>query len=224
LALAEGGKNTSGPPPRIKVRIESLSDLVFGLALSIGALILAGKLPTDGQTLAVNVLEFGFGFLIVILTWLGYSRIMAVLPVEVPFALAANIVLLFLVVLEPYLFYVLISAQIEQANAFSVAYGLDVAGMFFMQALLAFLVLKEDKSGLHGQARLHPLVLRRFKRIARADAVTATVFLASTLPLFWTSTPIGFLRFYMWSSSFIIFFVAVPLRKRDDRVEASPGE
>ncbi|HUK75619.1 MAG TPA: hypothetical protein VLU99_07490, partial [Nitrososphaerales archaeon] len=80
--------SASAPLPRIKVRIESLSDLVFGLALSFGSLLLVGRMPQSGSDLVVNVLLFGFGFLIVVMTWLGYSRTVAVLPVEVPFALA----------------------------------------------------------------------------------------------------------------------------------------
>src|SRR5271169_3017147 len=122
------------PSPRIKVRIESLSDLVFGLALSIGSLFLVNRIRQTGQDLATNVALFGFGFLIVVLTWLGYSRTMAVLPEEAPFALFANLVLLFVVALEPYLFYVLESAQTaDLANSASVAYALDLAGLFFLQ-------------------------------------------------------------------------------------------
>jgi len=219
LEEGEESGSTSGPAPRIKLRIESLSDLVFGLALSIGALILAGSLPANGSVLAVNVIEFGFGFLIVIMTWLGYSRIMAVLPIEVPFALVANIFLLFLVVLEPYLLYVVLQGSHSDttANAFSIAYALDVGGMFFMQTLLANLVLKEARSGEHGQASLHPVVLRRFKGIARADAVIGIVFVVSTLPFFWINTPIGYLRFDMWYSSFVILFALIPVRRLDER-------
>jgi hypothetical protein len=204
LADANGG-DPSALSPRIRIRIESLSDLVFGLALSIGSLILVGRLPQSGQELGVNVLLFGFGFLIVVLAWLGYSRTMAVLPVEVRFALLTNIVLLFLVALEPYLFYVLQTVQTAGlADAASVAYALDVGGMFFMQAALAYLVVSEDRSGLHGQLPLHPAVLARFRRVARADAVVGLVFAVSALPFLWVDTPIGFLRFYLWSSSLLV--------------------
>src|SRR5579864_6928371 len=99
--------SVSAPSPRIKVRIESLSDLIFGLALSIGSLFLVGKVPQSGQDLVDSVLLFGFGFVIVVMTWLAYSRTMAVLPAEVPFALIVNLALLFVVAIEPYLFYVL---------------------------------------------------------------------------------------------------------------------
>jgi hypothetical protein len=205
LADADIGGDNSAPSPRIRIKIESLSDLVFGLALSIGSLILVGRVPQSGQDLGVNILLFGFGFLIVVLAWLGYSRTMAVLPVEVRFALLTNIVLLFLVALQPYLFYVLQTVQTAGlVNAASVAYGLDVGGMFFMQAALAYLVVTEEKAGVHGQAALHPAVLARFRRAARANALVGLVFAISALPFFWVSTPVGFLRFYLWSSALLI--------------------
>lgn len=70
LAAAQTDANLQTPPP-IKIRKESLPDLVFGLALSIGSLILVGKPTTNGTDLATNVLLFGFGFAIVVLIWLG---------------------------------------------------------------------------------------------------------------------------------------------------------
>jgi hypothetical protein len=39
----------------------------------------------------MNVLLFGFGFLIVVLTWLLYSRTMSVLSAEVPLAVLLNL-------------------------------------------------------------------------------------------------------------------------------------
>jgi len=205
-------------PPRIRIRVESLSDLVFGLALSIGSLILVGRAPQSGQDLAVNVVLFGFGFAIVVLTWLGYSRTMAVLPADVPYALATNIVLLFLVALEPYLFYVLQSVQsLDLLDAASAAYALDVGGMFFMLATLSQLMVREDKARSHGQQRLTPELLTRFRRFAKADAVIGLVFFASALPIFWIDTPAGFLRFYMWGSSLLVLGVSVASRRSAKR-------
>jgi len=214
LAAADDGEKTSAAPaPRIRVRIESLSDLVFGLALSIGSIILVGKQPATGQDIAVNVLLFGFGFLIIVMTWLGYSRTMAVLPVEAPFALVANLVLLFIVAIEPYLFYVLTSVQTAGlADAASVVYALDVGGMFLMQAVLARMVVKGEKARLHGQPALHPVVLERFRRVLKLNAVIGLVFVVSALPVFWVNTPVGFLRFYLWSSS--LLFLAVRFQRR----------
>ena len=220
MAAARDGGDAAAPPPRIKVRIESLSDLVFGLALSIGSLFLISKVPQSGQDLGLNILLFGFGFLIIVLTWLGYSRTMAVLPVEVPFALIANLLLLFLVALEPYLFYVLQTVQTPgSADAASVAYALDIGGMFLMQALLAYLVVKEEREGLHGQRPLHPVVLDRFRRLVKLDVVIGLVFAVSALPIFWVETPIGYLRLYLWSSSFLILFMGLAARRRPARDE-----
>src|SRR5713101_9205266 len=83
--------DSAAPLLRTKIRIESLSDLVFGLALSIGCVFLIGRVPQTGQDLAANILLFGFSFLILVMTWVGYSRTMAVLPVEVPLALLLNL-------------------------------------------------------------------------------------------------------------------------------------
>jgi uncharacterized membrane protein len=220
IGLAVADEAGAGPaaPPRIKIRIESLSDLVFGLALSIGSLILIGRVPQSGQELAVNVVLFGFSFAIVVLVWLGYSRTMAVLPVESSFALLANIVLLFLVALEPYLFYVLQSvSSAGLVNSASTAYALDAGGMFFMQALLAYLVVKEEKGELRGRRPSHPVVVARFWRFAKIDAAIGLLFVISALPFFWSETPIGFLRFYLWSSSFFIFIVGYPFRRSRGR-------
>jgi uncharacterized membrane protein len=213
--LADHHDGASGPPPRVTVKIESLSDLVFGLALSIGSVILVGRaIPQTGNELAVNVLLFGFGFAILVLVWIGYSRSMAVLPVEVPGALLTNILLLFFVAIEPYLFYVLTSAGSPGlADAASVAYALDVCGMFIMQAVLAHLVVRESQLGLHGQHPLHPVVLTRFGRVAKADIIVAVVFAVSALPIFWIDTPVGYVRFYLWSSGFLVYIPAFASRR-----------
>ncbi|MDA4127729.1 MAG: TMEM175 family protein [Thaumarchaeota archaeon] len=193
--------------PRIRIRIESLSDLVFGLALSIGSLVLIGKVPQNGQDLAANILLFGFGFLVVVMIWLGYSRTMAVLPGEAPSALYFNLGLLFCVALAPYLFYVLSSSPTDEVlNAGSIAYALDVGFMFLLLAALARLVVKgEEKARLGGHSLVHPVVVKRFKAIMKAEIAGGLIFVVSALPVFWVNTPIGFLRFILWYSAFVIF-------------------
>lgn len=212
--------------PKIRIRIESLSDLVFGLALSIGSIILVGKQPQSGQDIAVNVLLFGFGFLIIVMTWLGYSRTMAVLPMETPFALLANLLLLFIVAIEPYLFYVLTSVQSAGlADAASVIYALDVGGMFLMQAVLARMVVAGEEARSHGQPSLHPVILARFQRMTKLNAIIGLVYVVSALPIFWVDTPVGYPRFYLWFSSFL--FLAGRARRKGgeeaDQQQALPG-
>jgi uncharacterized membrane protein len=200
----DSADDAAAPMPRIKIRIESLSDLVFGLALSIGSLVLVGRSVQSGEALGFNVVLFGFGFAIIVMAWLRYSRTMAVLPVEAPFALLSNFALLFFVALEPYLFYVLWSAQTPGLlDSASVAYGLDLGGMFFTQAALAYLVVKEEKGGLGGRQPPLPVVSARFRRAAKVSAVLGAVFVVSVLPVFWTGTPIGPLRYYLWIAVFL---------------------
>lgn len=182
----------------IRIRIESLSDLVFGLALSIGSLVLIGRVPQSGQDLAINILLFGFGFFVVVWIWLGYSRTMAVLPDEVPSALYANLSLLFCVALAPYLFYVLSSPLISDdvLNAGSIAYALDVGAMFLLLAALARLVVKAgEKAQSGGHSVVHPAVVKRFRAIMKAEVAVGLIFAISALPVFWVNTPVGFLRF-----------------------------
>ena len=212
MAAADEGGDPAGSSPRIKIRVESLSDLVFGLALSIGSLILVGREPESGQGLATNVLLFGFGFLIVVLVWLLYSRTMSLLSAEVPLALLLNLLLLFCVALEPYLFYVLQSVPTPGLlDAGSVAYALDAGSMFFLLGSLAYLVVREDK----GRHRLHPAVLAGFRRGWRSEALVGLIFLVSALPVFWVSTSVGYLRFDMWSLPFVILVVnRVPRRAK----------
>lgn len=176
--------DSAAPLLRTKIRIESLSDLVFGLALSIGSVFLIGRVPQTGQDLAANILLFGFSFLILVMTWVGYSRTMAVLPVEVPFTLLLNLLLLFCVALEPYLFFILASVDsLDLLNTESIAYALDVGAMFLLLAALALLVVKEEhKPGSGGgHPRLHPVMLRRFRWVMKAETIVGAIFIVSAL-------------------------------------------
>jgi uncharacterized membrane protein len=192
---------------RIKVRIEALSDLVFGLALSIGSLEFLSNPAKKPTGLIDNVAFFGFSFLILVFVWLGYTRTMMVLPREGDQSLALNITLLFLVALEPYLFFELVTSSLGFENFISIAYALDVGTMFFIQAALARLVILEDqRSEKLGEKRVNPIIVQRFGNIFKSEIAIGAIYLASTLPIFWdVLTPIGPLRYLLWWSSFGVF-------------------
>jgi hypothetical protein len=67
---------------RPRPRIESLADLVFGLALSISAIILVGNRPTTSAGLFEDIMTFALNFLILVSVWLNYTRVTSVLPIE----------------------------------------------------------------------------------------------------------------------------------------------
>jgi len=86
-----------------KVRIESLSDLIFGLALSIGSLVLIARIPSNTGELISDMVQFAFTFLILVTIWTIYTRIANVMPVESDLALGLNLSLLFFVAIEPFM-------------------------------------------------------------------------------------------------------------------------
>jgi uncharacterized membrane protein len=136
---------------RIKPRIENLSDLVFGLALSIGSLTLIANIPRDIPTLELDVLYFGFSFIIVIMIWSGYTRTLAYLPIETEGVFFLNITLLFAVALEPFLFYVIVApssasnVNLPFLDFASGGYALDVGMMYLILAGFDYMVTREEK-------------------------------------------------------------------------------
>lgn len=193
--------------------MESLSDLVFGLALSIGSLELLAKTPKTPQDLAASVGLFAFSFLIVIAIWLGYSRIMAVMHQAIGGTLSLNLILLFCVVLEPYLFFVLQSSgDFTFLGWASFGYALDVGAMFLILAGLIRIILKKtDRKEL----KLHHSLLERFRRVMYTYIFMGGSYLVSALPFFWVDTPGGPLRFFFWYSPLAFAFVGISNRRRE---------
>jgi uncharacterized membrane protein len=152
----------SSAVPRIKLRIENLSNLVVGLALSIGSIVLISKLPQTPTDLVTGILLFGASFLLVVWIWTGYTATMTVLPYEVRGTFLLNIMLLFCVAVEPYLFYVLSEGQYSLLEFSSSVYALDVGAMLFIMAGLVRIFLSEEKKT--GSHVLPPVRLMRFRR------------------------------------------------------------
>src|SRR5207253_967751 len=93
-------------PRRPRPRLETLSDLIYGLSLSIGAisLVITNSQSSSASDINRNILQFLFVFLILITSWIIYTSDMSVLPIETRLITFLNIVLLILVALTPYLF------------------------------------------------------------------------------------------------------------------------
>ena len=177
-----------------KARIETLSDLIFGLALSIGAITLIGQPPTNFTALLFDIVYYAFSFLILILVWYSYTQIMMYLQVETGLTIFLNIALLLLVSIEPFLFNQLISPRIGGQYT-SMLYAIDLGGLFMILTLLANSILA-DKN------RPAPLI-RHYKLFRNNLIIGAAIFLASALPIFWTlAIPINntnvHLRYLLW--------------------------
>ena len=155
--------------------------MVFGLALSLGAVVLITQRPTDAPSLYIGLLIFGFSFLILVTVWYNYATILAVLPLETQRLVLLNLVLLFAVAVEPYLLYVVASAGptavVEPA---SVLYALDVAVMNGILGAFTHILTRET----------HPLVgaaeIRKMKGIRDLRLALGVVFAVTALPFFWS--------------------------------------
>ena len=212
-----GLESDEGTRPR--PRIESLSDLVFGLALSIGAFALVSNPPlTDGE-FYYDVGTFAFNFIVLISIWLRYTRIMSVLSVETRGTILLNGVLLFTVALEPFIFNILRSfntinhptlALYEAASSF---FGLDVGGMMLIMAVFT-LALADEENRLVPKA-----MLRQLREEAVTWGVAAGLFLISAVPVFGRINVGGVvfsglsLRFLMWILALVFSWLRSGIRE-----------
>ena len=185
---------------------------IFGLAVAIGTISLITRLPARPFGMVIDIAEFGFSFLILISVWLGYWNIMSVLPLEDTTTVILNVALLFLVGIEPYLFYLNITFDLVAhellLNYASILYALDMAGLVTIIALFTHLLAMEE-SGLVPKESL-----AKYKRVRNTLLVSAALFLVTVLPIFWSfrlwDLP---LRFYFWFIPLILSSVRhVPKR------------
>lgn len=189
-----------------KSRLETLSDLIFGLALSIGALTLIGQSPSSIQSLLLSLAYYGFSFLILVRVWYTYTQIMADTYPETRKTVLTNIGLLFLVSVEPFLFNELLTSNLS-TEYLSIIYAFDLAGLFIVQAILANSILRNKTRPDH--------VLYHYKLMRNTLIVSVILLFISCLPIFWIWViPIysgGIpLRFILW---FIPILLAPTVRR-----------
>jgi uncharacterized membrane protein len=206
--------------PRLKVRIEALSDLVFGLALSLGSIVLVQRLPQSSADLMGDVFQFGFSFLIIVGIWLGYTRIIGILPVETSVTLVLNLGLLFCVALEPFLLYTQFQTSDLAFQDFSTAaFALDTGAMMGLLSGMMLMVLREER--LSVAHRLRPSAVRNFRISMIAQAIGAALFLVSVSDVFWVEVPgLGNLRFLLWYGALGTFFASRAFARKG--VEGTP--
>ena len=180
--------------------IEQLSELVkiiFGLALSIGAISLFTRIPIATNAMLIDIGEFGFSFLILISVWLEYTNIMAVLPMKDGVTVVLNLALLFLVSIEPYLFYLNITFDLLTRelllNSASILYALDMAGLMLILALFTDELAREERGLVPKES------LAKYKRARSTFFISAALFALSILPIFWTLKIMKYpIRFFFW--------------------------
>lgn len=195
--------------PTLRLGMETISDVVFGLALSIGSIVFIARLPQTDSELLSAIFEFGFSFLIIIMVWLSYRRSVVALKYETRGTVVVNVALLFSASIEPFLLYVLftVSAITEAA---STAYALDVGVIMLLLSALNYLLLTEERRD--PIRRVHPRLLARTRRSTWARVGIGLIFLVSALPVFWVPSPVGgWARIDLWFLSLGAAFLVTDL-------------
>lgn len=184
--------------PKVSIprpRIQGLSDLIFGLALSIGSAQLLFNTPKGGNEILTSLVVFGFSFLILINVWLRYTSVTSVVPIETTTMVRLNVLLLFLVAVEPYLFDIMVKYGLSadpglDASAF---YALDIGGMNLVIAYFTHLMTIEGK-------RLIPEdLVRRYRQSRNFIFFVGLIFAFSAIPNFASIDVLGTsLRVVLW--------------------------
>ena len=161
------------PSRRPRPRLESLSDLIYGLSLSIGAisLVITNSQSSSPSDINRNILEFLFVFLILITSWIIYTSDMSVLPVQTRLVTFLNVLLLIFVAIMPYLFDQVVSIHNERPvqDYASVLFTIDYAGSLLIMSGFAHIIAQEEMKLVDGE------VMVRFRQTRDILAFLALV-------------------------------------------------
>lgn len=166
-------------------RIEALSDMIFGLALSITAIQLAFTPPNHRVEVVGYIAEFVVSFALLVWIWMSYTRICERITVERENLLLLNATLLLAVSLEPYLLFIVWSGVFlgrdeSLLNLSSIAWSVDVAGMFLVLGLMT------RQGMLHPEHTIPPAISREVRRLVNWRYASAGLIALATLPWLWT--------------------------------------
>jgi hypothetical protein len=198
----------------LKPRIQILSDLIFGLALSIGAIVLIGKQPEDAVQVLFFLGVFGFGFLILITVWYRYSTIMSILPFETTSLVLLNMLLLFLVAVEPYLLNLLLLSNNMSVlgNLVTDLYALDLGTIFLVLTYFTHKLIAEKKKAMDTNW------LKNTRMRRNLSLSVAILFFVSMLPVFWSTKVLGIpVQILLWFAFFplhTVFRIAMSRKEK----------
>ena len=126
-----------------------MSDLIYGLSLSIGAisLVITNSQESSVSDINKNILSFLFVFLILITSWIIYTGDMSVLPVETRLVVFLNVVLLVFVAVTPYLFDQIMSPynNLDVQGYASILFTLVYAGTLSIMTIFAHIIAQEER-------------------------------------------------------------------------------
>jgi hypothetical protein len=200
LSSQEGSRSPRRPRPRL----ESLSDLIYGLSLSIGAitLVITNEQASSASDINSNILKFLFLFLILITSWIIYTSDMSVLPIETRLVTFLNIVLLILVAIQPYLFDQVVSTFNSGSvqNYASILFTGDYAGVLLIMAVFSHIIAQEEEHLVDGE------IMLRFRRTRNVlSYLTVVVLVSLAAPWDWLFLGVH-VRLLIWYVPIVMFW------------------
>lgn len=174
-----------------KYRIEGLSDIVFGLALSIGSLAMINQNIDDTGDVAAGIFWFVFGFIVLVNVWISYTKSMEMRNVETKLDFGLNIFLLLLVSIEPYLLYILGKDDPNTLEFASTAYAIDIGLIMLVLGLFYHKGIDNgNKPKQEGES---------VKELRDRNIFIASMFLISGIPFFYDIDVFGMrARYFIW--------------------------
>jgi uncharacterized membrane protein len=187
LADEAGSQQETGGTGLHRPEIQTLSNLIFGLALSISSLTLIGQQPATSDQFFTALGIYALSFFILVSVWRSYSNVMSVLPSETSILTALNVILLFLVSVEPYLFAELFDATGGNfPSTVSAVYAFDLGFMFLIIAAFDNTLVREERT-------LAPKSLvGKYRDLRNLSLVVAMIFILSSAPFFGSFTVFTF--------------------------------
>jgi uncharacterized membrane protein len=155
--------------------------------------------PTTVSGIYTDLETFGFSFLILITMWLRYTRVMSALPLESRRIVNMNIMLLFAVSIEPFLFNIVRHTPVGLApggpydDATSTLYALDLGGMFAILGGFSLALASEDSKLIPKE------LISQYKVEGITWFACGLIFVLTAIPVFFTIDYDGTaIRYYLW--------------------------
>lgn len=134
-------------PKTVKKSVEALSNMVFGLALSIGTLALISSASASPDQIISGIEGFAFSFLLIIYAWFRYTSIFEITRIEDSKMIDLNLLLLFFIVVEPYLFSLLNGSGQAMLGFTTELFAIDMAAILLtLWAIYSITIAKSAKN------------------------------------------------------------------------------
>jgi len=140
---------------------------------------------------------------------------MSVLPAETGMVIAINIILLFLVSIEPYLYNLMIGSS--NAPSLGQLYLGTTTSLFAGDMGSIMLILAYFSNQLTAEERklIPKELLRSYRLLTYSSIITAALFFVSILPVFWSLTIFGTQsRFLLWMGFAVVLNVRRLVERR----------